>query len=93
MVIGVVQVELRIPGSTSLKMKRAAIRSLKDRIHNEFNVSIADISQSSNMRTCTLGIAHVCNDIKFSNRVLSNVINFVETVRTVEVADYQLMFL
>ncbi len=93
MVIGVVQVELRVPGSTSLKMKRAAIKSLKDRIHNEFNVSIAEVSQSSNMRACTLGIVHVSNDRKFSNKVLSNVINFVESVRSVEIADYQLMFL
>ena len=93
MVIGVVEVDLHVSGSTSLKMKRAVIKSLKDRIHNDFNVSIAEVSQMSNIRTCTLGIVHVSNDKKFTNRVLSDVVNFIEAVRSVELTDYQLMFL
>ena len=93
MVIGVVEVELLVPDSTSLKMKRMVIKSLKDRIQNEFNVSIAEVSQLSNMRACTLGIAHISNDKQFSNKVLSRVINFIENGRDVELVDYRLMFL
>jgi len=93
MVIGVVEVDLQVSGSTSLKMKRAVIKSLKDHIHNKFNVSIAEVSQMSSVRTCTLGIVQVSNDKKFTNRVLSDVVNYIEGVRSVELTDYRLMFL
>lgn len=93
MIIGVIEVKLRVPDSTSLKMKRMFIKSLKDRIRNEFNVSISEVSQMSNRKACTLGIAHVSNDKQFSNRVLSKIINFIEAARQVELEDYHLMFL
>jgi uncharacterized protein YlxP (DUF503 family) len=93
MVIGVVEVLLRIPDSESLKMKRMVIKSLKDRIHNQFNASVAEVSQLSNMRGCTLGIAHISNDKQFTNEVLSKIINFIEASRGIELEEYQLMFL
>lgn len=93
MVIGVIEVHLRIPESQSLKMKRMVIKSLKDRIHNDFNVSVAEISQLSNMKGCTLGIAHISNDKQFSNEVLSKIVNFIEVSRGVELDEYHLMFL
>jgi uncharacterized protein len=93
MVIGVVEVLLRIPDSQSLKMKRMVIKSLKDRIHNDFNASVAEVSQLSNMRGCTLGIAHISNDKQFTNEVLSKIVRFIEVSRGVELEDYQLMFL
>jgi uncharacterized protein YlxP (DUF503 family) len=93
MVIGVLEVELSVPGSTSLKMKRGVIRSLKDRVRNEYNVSISEISNLSSVRSCTLGIAHISNDKQFSNRVLSKVVDFIESHRGAELIDYQLTFL
>ncbi len=93
MIIGVIEVKLRVPDSTSLKMKRMFIKSLKDRIRNEFNVSISEVSQMSNRKARPLGIAHVSNDKQFSNRVLSKIINFIEAARQVELEDYHLMFL
>ena len=34
--------ELRLPGCRSLKEKRSTIRSLKDRLHRHFRVSVAE---------------------------------------------------
>ena len=93
MVIGVIEVELQVPDSTSLKMKRMVVKSLKDRIHNQFNASVAEVSQLSNARGCTLGVAHISNDKQFCNQVLSKVVNFIESCRDVELDDYQLVFL
>jgi len=42
MVIGTCTIELHIPGSGSLKGKRWVIKSIIARVHNEFNVSIAE---------------------------------------------------
>jgi len=36
MIIGVLQVELSLPGSHSLKDKRRLVKSLLDRLHNRF---------------------------------------------------------
>ena len=42
MIIGLLEAEISIPESRSLKDKRQVIRSLKDRILNAMNVSVAE---------------------------------------------------
>ena len=59
MVIGVVSWELHIPGAGSLKDKRSVVKSLKDRLHNEFNVSVAetghhDVWQRAEVTMCVV---------------------------------------
>ncbi|MCK5382110.1 MAG: DUF503 family protein, partial [Candidatus Latescibacteria bacterium] len=39
MIVGACEIDLWIPESRSLKQKRFAIKSLKERIKNRFNVS------------------------------------------------------
>ena len=41
--IGVIQIELSIPGAMSLKDKRRVVRRMKDRIAQKFNVSVAEV--------------------------------------------------
>jgi uncharacterized protein YlxP (DUF503 family) len=43
MFIGVCTFTVHIPDSGSLKTKRQSLRSLKDRIRNRFNVSVAEV--------------------------------------------------
>jgi len=43
MVIGLLEARISIPESRSLKDKRSVIRSLKDRITNKMNVSVAEV--------------------------------------------------
>ena len=43
MIIGVVTAKISIPEARSLKDKRSVLRSLKDRIVNKMNVSVADV--------------------------------------------------
>ena len=42
MVIGLLEVQISIPESRSLKDKRSVLRSLKDRVLNSMNVSVAE---------------------------------------------------
>ena len=42
MIIGLVTAQLSLPEARSLKDKRAVIRSLKDRIRQQVNVSVAE---------------------------------------------------
>ena len=41
--IGVLTLELRLENAHSLKEKRHVVKGLRDRLHNKFNVSVAEI--------------------------------------------------
>ena len=43
--IGICTIYLRLPEARSLKEKRRVIKSIKDRIGNKFNVSIAEVDK------------------------------------------------
>ncbi|MBI4545558.1 MAG: DUF503 domain-containing protein [Gemmatimonadetes bacterium] len=57
MVVGVIAWELEVYGCQSLKEKRAVLRSLKDRLHARFNLSVAetgyqDLWQRAELTAC-----------------------------------------
>jgi len=90
MTIGLLEVEMRIPGATSLKTKRMVVKSIKDRIRNSFNVSVSELSHLSSRQSCLLGVAHLSATKSFTNRVLSEVLNFIQSCRQVELVDFQM---
>jgi uncharacterized protein YlxP (DUF503 family) len=90
MTIGVLEVELRIPDASSLKMKRMVVKSIKDRIRNNFNVCVSEISHLSSRQDCLLGIAHLSTTKSFTNHVLSDVLNFIQSCRQVELVDCEM---
>jgi uncharacterized protein YlxP (DUF503 family) len=93
MVVGLLELDLRIPDAQSLKDKRSVMRSLCERIRNKFNVSVAEVDGGDAWRHATVGIAHVSNEQRFSNQVLSKIVNLVENERGVTLSDYRLAFL
>lgn len=93
MIVGLLELELRIPGAQSLKDKRMLMRSLRDRIRNKFNVSVAEVDGGDARRQGFLGVAHVSNEQKFSNQVLSKIVNLVESEPELELVDYRLEFI
>ena len=93
MVVGILKVDLHIPGNNSLKGKRQVLRSLKDRMKGRFNVSVAEVGEEDLWQRATLGIAVVSNDRSHANRVLSKVVDLIESSGPVEVVDYQIELL
>ncbi len=45
MIVGIATWELHLNGCASLKDKRRIMKSLKDRLHNRFNVSVAETAR------------------------------------------------
>jgi uncharacterized protein YlxP (DUF503 family) len=45
MIIGVITASISIPEAQSLKDKRSVLRSLKDRVLNQMNVSVAEVGK------------------------------------------------
>lgn len=91
--IGVCIVDLSIAGSQSLKEKRRVIKSVKDRVRNKFNVSIAEIGNLDRHQLGTLGIASISNSNRQVNRVLSKVIDFIDKMRITEIAHYEIQMI
>jgi len=92
--VGVVKIRLRLPENLSLKGKRQVLRSITTRIRSKFNVSVAEVDDHDLWQLATLGITAVSNDKRYTNEVLSKVVNFVINARfEIEVLDYQIEIL
>ena len=93
MFVGVLQIELLLRGNTSLKGKRQVLKSIKDRTRRKFNVSIAEVDHNDLWQRATLGICCASNDKVHANRVLSEVVNFIEGNFQAELLDYSVEIL
>lgn len=57
MIVGVLQAEIRIDHATCLKDKRRVVKSLKDRLHREHLVSVAEVGSDETLNLAMLGVA------------------------------------
>jgi len=77
MVVGVLQMRLLVREATTLKDKRRVVKSLRDRLRHEFNVSASEVDALDLVQTAVLGVAVVTNDGAFADQVLAKVVDFV----------------
>ncbi len=78
MVVGILTISISIPQANSLKDKRRVIKSIKDRLRNGFNVSVAEIGDQDIWRSALLGVAVISEDASYANGVLSRVQDLVQ---------------
>jgi|SRR5205807_9614245 len=73
MPIAYLTLELRIEGAHSLKDKRQVLRSVKDRVRNSFNVSIAEIDATDLWQRATLGVVSISDSRDYLEGLMRNV--------------------
>ena len=73
MVIGILQFELLIHDPESLKDKRRVVRSVKDRLHREHMVSVAEVAAQDSLNVAVLGLALVGSDGVYVGQVLDQI--------------------
>lgn len=93
MFVGVLEIELLLRGNTSLKGKRQVLNSIKDRTRRKFNVSVAEVGNNDLWQRATLGICCVSNDKIHANRILAEVVKFIEGNFQAELLDYNIEIL
>ena len=93
MTVGVLQLELSIPDAMSLKDKRRAVKSLKDRIAHAHNVSIAEVGALDEHRRSIVAVAMVSNDSRYVEGALSKLVDYVRMDANVVLQDYQIELL
>lgn len=59
MIVGVMQVEIAIDWSQSLKDKRRVVKSLRDTLHRHHMVSVSEVEDQEILNRATIGIAIV----------------------------------
>ena len=93
MFIGLLTLELFIPGAESLKDKRSVVKSLIETTRRKFNVSIAEVDDLDKWRRATIGIACVSNDVQYLNGVLDKVVESLESNPAIEVGEVDMELL
>src|SRR5258708_7830128 len=87
MMVGILQFELLIRGSESLKDKRRVIRSLKDRPHREHLVSVAEVGVLDIPRAARLGLACVSGDAKHLATILDAITRKLRGIEDAELGE------
>lgn len=85
MVIGTLEIQLRIDGSYSLKDKRRVLRSLMDRVRREFQVSVAEVGDHDLWNVATVGVACVSNEAGHAESVLRHALQAFDQCPQLEV--------
>jgi len=85
MIVGTLKLRLYLRDCHSLKEKRRILRSLKDTLHNKFNVSAAETGEMDVWQTAEIGVAAVGNEGEHVQSVLSTLLNFARLFGGVEV--------
>lgn len=93
MIIGVLTIDIAIRHARSLKDKRQVINSLKDRLKNKYNVSVAEVDNQDILQMASLGIVQAGSDARYTRGTLDTVVDVVRDFRPAQLADYSLEIL
>ncbi len=85
MVVGSLRVRLLLREARTLKDKRQVVRSIKDRLQNAFNVSVAEVDALDKCQSIVLGVAMVGNEAYHVRTTLEKI---VEALRRHPVAEF-----
>lgn len=66
-----ITLSLQIPNSHSLKDKRRQIKSLKDKLSNRFNASVAEIDLLDNWQKASMGVCMISIDRNYLEKQYS----------------------
>lgn len=92
MVVGSLRLRILCRESRSLKDKRQVVRSIKDRLRNQFNVSVAEVDDLDHLQIAVLGFAMVSNEASHVRTSLEQVVNAIRSHPVAELIDHSSEF-
>jgi uncharacterized protein YlxP (DUF503 family) len=78
MTVGLLTLQIHLPGCSSLKEKRRRLKPLLARLHREFNISAAEMDRLDAWQEAVLSCALVSNDPAHTERALQTIARWVE---------------
>jgi uncharacterized protein YlxP (DUF503 family) len=88
MIVGALRVRFLIRDSRSLKDKRRVVHSIRDRLRNDFNASVAEIDSQDNRQLAVLGIAMIGTDSRQLASCLDHMIEVIRRHPVAQLLDY-----
>ena len=92
-IVGLCTIELFIPDSQSLKDKRQVLLSLKDQLHQKFNLSVAEVGEQDLWQKAVVGLACVANDGRYVNQVLDQALSMIRSNPAIEIVQSRIELL
>lgn len=93
MVVGVLRIELVVPGTTSLKEKRSVVKKILGRCYNRFPVSCAETGLQDYKQSAQLGFAVVTSSEALAHGLFENIENEIEQIGLADIVDRFVEFL
>ena len=90
MIVGTLRVRLLIREARTLKDKRQVVKSIKDRLRNGFNVSVAEVAALDNRQLAELGLAMVSNEAHPVKVALGHIVEALRSHPVAELLDYEM---
>jgi hypothetical protein len=89
MIIGTLTVDFRLHGIVSRKQKRSFAASLKQKLRNKFNVSVAEIDGLESLQRMTLAVVTVSNETKRVQSLINKAQSMIEACSTEEITSIE----
>ena len=89
MIVGVMTVDLAVFEAQSLKDKRRFVLSLKTRMREAFNVSVAEVAHGDSPKRCRLGIAVVGVEARGLHAQLDKIVEMIRRAPGLTLLDYE----
>lgn len=81
MSVALCNLTLRLPENGSLKGKRQVVKSIQQRLHNRFNVSVAEVEHNELWQLAGIAICAVANTASHATEVVSSAVAYIESLR------------
>lgn len=90
MCIGLLKLKIGIEWAFSLKDKRQAVKSTKDKIRAKFNVSTAEVDDHDIYNRSTIAVVMVNKDKSYIEKSFHNIVNFIERLKDITLENVQI---
>lgn len=90
MILGGLEVELRLFAVDNLKAKRRILKGLLERLRRTYGVAAAEVARQEDHRRATLGLAYVGGEVFHVRLVLEQALRTIEDTDYLEVLEHRL---
>ena len=91
--IGLLEIEFLIPQSQSLKEKRRVVKSIKDKLRQKLNVTVAEVDHQEKLGRCHLAIVTISSSKRDAEGRLAVAEEMVFSNLEIQVIERQLTWL
>jgi len=85
MLIAAALIELSLPEAETIKARRRVAHSVKDRIRQRFNVSVAEVADQDERHSVCIGCVMVGVDPRHLREAMEKIVSYVEGLGVAEV--------